>query len=440
MAVSHSVRKFHSFNAKYLPPEDVAATFIPPPQWDTMIQNGHALLVGPRGAGKTSIFKMLTSRGITSWKHARAEQDRNAMSFVGVFVTTDRTWSEQVSAIGEGLTDQDQTAFGIATFSAHVLHSLAEAAADRIHREDQFHPAAIDAATEASMASQVAEEWGLTRRPVVTLRGLQHALTDRIAQIADLAETESLLEPDGRGQRLAERLPALNFDKAALQLIDRFNAAAGESDRLWCFLFDELELAPPAVVTQLTRGLRGGDHRLLFKLSLAPYTDSASQLRAVLSAQQAHDYQVEQLTYPHKKDPLEFCRALLAQKLGLSLEDLEDVEHQEVKALGRSQSAADPHELGSDETAYKADSARVETLRELAQADATFADWLQRKEIDLDRLEELKPDQRAATVRKIATIATLRHAYRTTDEVFARTGRRRRPRKTYSMFAGLPAL
>jgi hypothetical protein len=440
MAVSQRIRKFHSFNAKYLPPEDVAATFIPPPQWDTMIQNGHALLVGPRGAGKTSIFKMLTSRGITSWQRIRAIEDRGAMAFVGVFVTTDRTWSEQVSAIGDGLTDKDQVAFGVATFSAHVLHALVEAAADRIHSDHQLHPVAINATTEADIASQVAEEWDLTRRPVVTLRGLQHALTDRIANIADLAEKESLLELDGRDQRLAEQLPGLNFDKAALQLIDRFNTAANEPDRPWCFLFDELELAPPAVVTQLTRGLRGGDRRLLFKLSLAPYTDSASQLRAALSAQQAHDYQVEQLTYPHKKDPLEFCRALLAQKLGLSLEELDVVRNEEVKVLGRSQFAADPHELGADDTAYKADSARVEAFKELATADATFTDWLRDKDIDLDRLENLEPDRRAATVRKIATIAMLRQAYRTSDETFTRTGRRRRPRKTYSMFAGLPAL
>ncbi len=436
--VSRRARRFQAFNAKYLPPETVAETFIPPPQWANVIQNAHTLLVGPRGAGKTSIFKMLTSSGIVAWKHPRAQEDRESMAYVGVFITTDRTWTEQVSALSEGLRDVDQTAFGIATFSAQVLHAIVSAAAERIHDDEHLHPARmIDPAVEADIASQCAEQWGLTWRPVVTLRALQHALTDRIAHIAELAEKESLKSADGRDERLAERLPSMNFNRAALQLIDRFNTAAGEPHRLWCLLFDELELAPPTVVGQLTKGLRGGDSRLLFKLSLAPYTESAGPLHGALSAQQAHDFSAESLTYAHKNEPIAFCRALFAQRLAVA-ED--DVLAEEQRVLGRSQLAADPEELGAQGTAYTPNSTRVRRLRDLAKNDRTFAEWLSDRDLDLDRLEDLDPARRAATIRKVPTLALLRLNYRTGDELFARTGRRRRPRKTYSMYGGLPAL
>ncbi len=437
-SVSRRAWRFQAFNAKYLPPETVAETFIPPPQWASVIQNGHTLLVGPRGAGKTSILKMLTSQGIMTWKHPRAHEDRESMAYVGVFITTDRTWTEQVSALGVGLRDVDQTAFGSATFSTQVLHAIVSAAAERIHDEEHLHPAKmIDPLMEADIASQCADQWGLPPRPIVTLRGLQHALTDRLAHIAELAEKESLKSDEGRDERLAERLPSMNFNRAALQLIDRFNAAAGEPHRLWCLLFDELELAPPTVVGQLTKGLRGGDSRLLFKLSLAPYTESAGPLHDALSAQQAHDFNAESLTYAHKNEPIGFCRALFAQRRCVS-ED--DALAEEQRVLGRSQLAADPEDLGAQGTAYTPNSTRVRRLRDLAKNDRTFAKWLAERDLDLDRLEDLDAARRAATVRKVPTLALLRLNYRTEDELFERTGRRRRPRKTYSMYGGLPAL
>jgi hypothetical protein len=437
-SVSQRAKSFQAFNAKYSAPEEVAETFIPPPQWDSMIMNGHTLLVGPRGAGKTSILKMLTSPGIMAWRHDRAQDDRDAIGYVGVFITTDRTWTEQVTALGDGLRDVDQTAFGIATFSAQVLHGIVSAAAARVHDGDPLHPAKmINAETEANIASECALEWGLTRRPVVTLRGLQHALTDRVAKIADLAEKESLRSEEGRDDRLAQELPSMNFDRAAMQLIDRFNTAAGEQHRLWCLLFDELELAPPTIVTHLTRGLRGGDPRLLFKLSLAPYTESAKPLHDALSAQQAHDFNAESLTYAHKHVPIPFCRALLAQRLGI---DENEVLAQEQQVLGRSQLATDPEDRGGAGTAYTPDSVRVRRLRELASKDRTFAKWLSDRDVDLDHLDDLDPVRRAATVRKVPTLALLRLNYRTDDDSFERIGRRRRTRKTYEMFGGLPAL
>jgi hypothetical protein len=434
MAEKHFVKRFESFNAKYLPPEMVAETFIPPPQWKSLTANNHSLLVGPRGAGKTTLLKMLTAPGISAWKHPTADEFRKNIAFIGVFVTTDRTWSEQLSALGSGLGEIEQTAFGVATFTAHALHALAEAAADRVHRPGLHSAPNLDPVAEADIASECADRWGLTSRPIVTLRALQLALTDRIAELADLAERAGVGGAES-SPGFVESLPTLSFDSSALQLIERFNLAVGEPDRLWCFLFDELELAPSAVLRQLIRGLRGGDRRLLFKLSLAPYTDGAVQLRTALSAQQAHDYAVEQLTYPHKHEPLDFCRALLAKRLNI---DPTELDAQEI--LGRSVFSADRSELGDSQTAYQPESKQISRMKKLAEIDRTFATWLDERDVDLDEIAEMDPNRRASTVRKVATIATLRLAYRTTDQSYASSGRHRRTRKSYSTFAGVPAL
>lgn len=430
-----TVARFDSFNAKYLPATEVAKSFIPPPQWPALIENGHTLLIGPRGAGKTTLLKMLTSDGITNWEHPDASRANESVAFVGVFVTADRNWSEQIDALGSGLSDEDHSALGLAMFTTHVLHSLVETAADRIHLADQLYPAHIDAHTEADIAAECARAWGITQ-PIATLRGLQHALTDRIADIADLAERTQLGGGSNESSTdFLEQLPSKNIDRTSLQLIERFNSAAGEPRRLWCFLFDELELAPATVVQRLTSGLRGGDERLLYKLSLAPYTGGAALFRSALGAQQAHDYTIEQLTYPHQHEPIEFCRALLEQQLDEPLKPDEDI-----SLLGKSIFAAERRELGLDETAYAVDGRQVRQMRKLAEEDATFAAWLDHHDIDLAKVSEIEPAKRASTVRKVATLALLRLEYRNPDQAFERTGRRRRTRKTYGMFGGVPAL
>lgn len=52
---------FDAFNARYLSPVDVAATFIPSESFKLLSEQNHSVLVGPRGSGKTTLLKMLGS-------------------------------------------------------------------------------------------------------------------------------------------------------------------------------------------------------------------------------------------------------------------------------------------------------------------------------------------------------------------------------------------
>ena len=51
---------FDAFNARYLSPVDVAATFVPSREsFKLLSEQNHSVLVGPRGSGKTTLLKML---------------------------------------------------------------------------------------------------------------------------------------------------------------------------------------------------------------------------------------------------------------------------------------------------------------------------------------------------------------------------------------------
>ncbi len=48
------------YNARSIPPADIARSFIPPGDtFARLVARNHTLLLGPRGSGKTTLLKML---------------------------------------------------------------------------------------------------------------------------------------------------------------------------------------------------------------------------------------------------------------------------------------------------------------------------------------------------------------------------------------------
>src|SRR5689334_745073 len=116
---------FESFNARALSPGQVAATFVPSRQFEQLRRRCHTVILGPRGSGKTTLLKMLQIPALESWAHPEAAQVTAQVDFTGVFVATDISWSEQLSALGHGkLEPATQTLLANASFTTHVLRSV----------------------------------------------------------------------------------------------------------------------------------------------------------------------------------------------------------------------------------------------------------------------------------------------------------------------------
>lgn len=90
---------FETFNAKNLRPEQVARTFVPSSNFESLAMRRHSIVVGPRGSGKTTLLKMLQPEALDNWSHDEATRYRAAIDFTGVFVPTDRVWKEQIEAL-----------------------------------------------------------------------------------------------------------------------------------------------------------------------------------------------------------------------------------------------------------------------------------------------------------------------------------------------------
>ena len=91
-----SLHLYDSFNARNYTPAQVAETFIPSEDYEDLWRNEHTVILGPRGSGKTTLFKMLTVQALYSWLHPTAEKLKKDRPFTAIFVPTDMHWHHQL--------------------------------------------------------------------------------------------------------------------------------------------------------------------------------------------------------------------------------------------------------------------------------------------------------------------------------------------------------
>lgn len=414
---------YGSYNARSVDARVVAENFVAPPQFWEAVPQSNSVLSGPRGSGKTTLLKMLEARAIEHWTDDQADRAREAVTYSGVFVPADRSWSGQVQSVASDFPPELRTSLGLASFALHALRALSACGAERISRTEAEHPhdrVSMDAATEERIAQAVCRQWALGE-PVGSFQGLRFALSDLLFALGRLARRAR------RDAEARERLlhhPALDLDpvEAMVPFIDRFNDAVGQESHVWMFLIDEIEFLPPGIRSEILLLMRGRDPRIMQKVSLAPYT-SVSDTDDPLGGWVGHDYQRIDLTFADKEDGYPFNSELVETEL--KRKDLEITPEHLFGGAGAFESDA-----GAD--AYQPGSVNAGHISSLAEKDEGFAGWLQGHKVDPKNPSATQGTDRAATVRKAMPIILLR------DEFLHRVGDRleRRSRKNPPTYVG----
>lgn len=385
---------FDSFNARNLRPEQVARSFVPSENFDLLCKRGHTLVVGPRGSGKTTLLKMLQCEAIDSWVHDKADSYRKRIEFIGVFVPTDRVWKEQIDVlISEGFSDPQRNMFAKALFGVHVIYKLVEVFNYKCTKDgDQFE---FGDNVEVSLIGELVSLWSLDTK-IPTFTSLMSALSRRKAKLPELINLERMLGHSGREERLAAH-PFLFLDmlQSVSSAVEIFERITGCKTGHWALLFDELELAPGCVVQQLVDAMRGGNERILFKLSLAPYNPNVDIVKDVMSAMPGNDFEFVVLWHAAKNQRArDFSRNLF--RAMLREKGLNDVSPEAV--LGFS----DLPDYGP-------------LITEVIKNDKTAMAYFVRHGINPENLDSIKGEDRAQLLRKIIPVLRVRHEYRRPD-------------------------
>ncbi|NTW87982.1 MAG: hypothetical protein HGB26_02395 [Desulfobulbaceae bacterium] len=402
---------FESFNARNLSPIQVAKSFIPPTQFEELIQRQHSIVIGPRGSGKTTLLKMLQPTALATWSHREAERIKSSIDFTAVFIATDVSWGAQLDAMGTNKIPKDiREKLGRAAFVTHVLISFIEtvkncAALDEL-RSGSLSRLSIDLNKniEAQFVKLVSENWELSPA-LPSLQGLIFSLRNRLSDIAKFALKEADTEPEAI-QEITRNTSYLHlsFIESLIFGIEVLGSLTDDEHRRWAFLFDELEIAPRQIRRILFRSLRSADQRLLFKLSISPYSEDIELLENSTSAMSYHDYQKIELWYPRKESAVNFCNELFSSILkssGVNDKSAADV-------FGYSE--FEPED--SDAIGYSPDSKNGRKFLSLYEKDDTFQIYINKHNIDIKNLHKLYDTRRASTIRKVTSIVTVREAYK----------------------------
>ena len=406
------------YNARSLPPSEVAKSFVPPMEHlDSLISRSHTLVLGPRGSGKTTLLKMLTVKALANWEHSRAVETCEKVKFNAAFVPADLAWGTQ---IGFGLDLTNANAYE-AAFTIHTVRSLVYAMREAVELGRQKPPphlrhlaVQLESQEEAKFVSLVAD--GLAVSPQLkSLLGLEIALEGKLDAVghgtADTAYSAGSL------------IPKLRL------LVSAFNGLTGNDERRWALLFDELEIAPPKIQALLLSGLRSFDQRLIFKVALAPFMDKLAFNATAVSPHPGHDYSTVQLTYPNKKEARVFTTELFESTLiraGFHNVLLHSIfAHNAGSRFGRR------------ELQKKKRKEIPEEFYSLAEKDTSFEEYTSERRIFSEDYI-LSENNLAQDVRKVQPIVIARNFYLRSFEDGKPT--RQRSRKTYSLYTGWPSI
>jgi hypothetical protein len=257
---------YETFNARNYTPGQVAATFITNPDYEDLWRNEHTVVLGPRGSGKTTLFKMLTVQALYSWDTAFAKGLRNRRPFTAIYVPTDMHWHHQLKHAQEHLifAPKFSNAASRAAVTTSVLLAVAKTFQDRLAYES---PSAAEKETELCKA--LFKEWLLPQvLPLLDLVTL--GLKSRIAEIRRLINQvafQKLTDPEIHPPDYFHLDYFASMDVACSWFDSLFKLTQSPK---WALCFDELELAPPWLQSLAFSQQRSSEEKYLVKLSTSP--------------------------------------------------------------------------------------------------------------------------------------------------------------------------
>jgi hypothetical protein len=384
---------------------------------------------------------MLTVPALATWDQSRSETWTPSVEFIGVFIPADRAWHLQLRRAG---TDSNgPTSVGVITFTTHVLASFVQTLRDmqrfgtlvqqgKIDGEALPPLPLLDSAGEAALAAELANAWGL--QPAVrSLGGISIALRARFIELGKIrVEAPVTADPDAF---VLDKLSyaGLQFRDCISHATEAHGVFSGDTHRTWALLFDEMEIAPSHIQEDVFESLRGeADHRLIYKIAMAPFNKNFMKKPNETSAFPGHDFRTIELWYPEKVRAQEFSEKLVSR-----IFTDHDVKVDRLRRILGDSDFGFPEE--SDSGPYAHDGHVLKSFTALAKQDPSFANYLKNRHVDLSKIDEMGENERADKIRKIRSIVLTR-------EFFIRLNKnipeqyQGRSRKVHSIYTGYPTI
>lgn len=394
---------FGAYNARHINAEEVASQFVSSTKFWELLKLRNSLLVGPRGSGKTHLLKMLQPKALSAWNCEDGEKARSVATFWGVFVPADVNWRAQVDQRSSDYPKALQSNFGRVVFLSHVREAFITCML-QLTRDLARDPAIgstklnMSRDCEVDFCKLLAEVWKINIK-VPSLDGLRLALISEMSNLGDRNLTS--FSP------YAEHLWASNVVEVSREIVTVFESVFRIYGTRWALCFDELEIAPPSIQRELFAYLRSTDARLVFKLAISPANGESAELNNEYAASAGNDFDAIPLWFTDQREREAFCRLLWekqAERAGNSSITPE-------RMLARSRFQFPNEQLNVGKRRYGVGSDWARDFSELEKKDRSFSQYLIKKSIHADGLNDVTKGQRDAVIRKIAPLVGFRNSY-----------------------------
>lgn len=391
-----------SFNARSTTTEELCNSFIINDYFERLASPNHTIMIGPRGSGKTTLMRMLEVQSLEMWDKENSSFYRKKVDYSGVFIPTDRFWKTQYDRAEAIISHKGNESISLilqSLFTYHILEQICKVVSFRtsrtIERKNNYRSVKIDKSIENELVSALSRLWCL-KPEILSLKSLIIELTLKKQSISIyinnvLNGKQELKQPEVVQATIVETI------SSSIAIINTYFDEIGYK---WALLFDELELAPDALIQPLVDAMRGGEKDIIFKLALSPYHKGVAITKTPESAMREQDLSFINLTESSEQDGDRFAKTLcenilLRQGIKTSIEHCFDK----------------PKDIDIDIV-----------FSELATKDPSFKKYLIEKELyNIPYLDQNRYHQNLA--RKIKFIANLRNSRRK-DEKHLKARRR----------------
>jgi len=411
---------FESFNARWISAEQVAKTFIlRQSEFAKLSGVKNSLVIGPRGSGKTTLLKMLTITGLREWAKISDSSIPGDVSYVSVFLGADRQFDLFVKGLDGKKAKSDAFLASVSKtlvslrLKNSLLDSLMEITDNRILNEAKFSNLhiKIDQYAEVEICKFLSRSWNIADQAYTfsELRATSHAMIAKLNRIIDQYRFLAAEDKDFRISDAYKKILDAAFDVSEdpFQTIYAFIDAVENTTsvkRKWCLCVDELEILPDFLQTYFFQYLRSTDHRLILKIATSPFSASIWGNSSADSPMPDNDYQVVNLSFPNKAAAVDFSKqifAAIAGEAGANTARPEDI-------LGTSPLSIVEEfddENASTERYKSPDGVNYKRFKQLAEIDKEFEGFLERRHINLEKLDQLSESARAAVRKHIWQVA-----------------------------------